>query len=132
MAQERNTRQRKAILQAIEHARRPLSAQEILAAASADVPRLGMATVYRTVKHLVVERAVSAVAVAGESPRYEVAHGEHHHHFQCTTCRRLFDMRGCPGNLRQLAPRGFRVDAHEVTLYGRCSDCGRRGAQAHR
>ncbi|HTQ00269.1 MAG TPA: transcriptional repressor [Casimicrobiaceae bacterium] len=132
MSGERDTRQRRAILGAIRSARRPLSPQEILAAASALVPGLGTATVYRTVKLLLEEGGIAAVAVAGESPRYEVAHSDHHHHFQCTACRRVFDMKGCPGDLHRLAPRGFRVDAHDLTLYGRCSDCGRRGADARR
>lgn len=30
------------------------------------------------------------------------------------------------------APRGFTVEHHEVTLYGRCSDCGRRGIRGSR
>ncbi len=29
-----------------------------------------------------------------------------------------------------LAPRGFQVEHHDVTLYGRCSDCGKREARA--
>jgi Fur family transcriptional regulator, ferric uptake regulator len=41
-------------------------------------------------------------------------------------------MPGCPGDLRRLAPRGFRVEGHEVTLYGRCSDCDKRQARAAR
>jgi Fur family ferric uptake transcriptional regulator len=44
--------------------------------------------------------------------------------------QRVYDIPGCPGNLRGLAPRGFTVDHHEVTLYGRCSDCGKRRAAA--
>ena len=66
----------------------------------------------------------------GESPRYEMRESAHHHHFQCTTCRRVYDVPGCPGNLRRLAPRGFTVEHHDVTLYGRCSDCGKRELRA--
>jgi Fur family ferric uptake transcriptional regulator len=39
---------------------------------------------------------------------------------------------GCPGDLHRLAPRGFTVEQHDVTLYGRCRDCGRRGMRASR
>ena len=31
------------------------------------------------------------------------------------------------GNLKTLAPQGFRVEGHELTLYGVCPDC-RAGA----
>ena len=30
---------------------------------------------------------------------------------------------GCPGHLKQLAPDGFVVDGHELTLYGQFRDC---------
>jgi Fur family transcriptional regulator, ferric uptake regulator len=29
----------------------------------------------------------------------------------------------CPGDLAHMAPAGFRVEAHDITLYGQCADC---------
>lgn len=129
---ERATRQRNAIKSAIEAARRPLSPREVLEGARVIVRALGMATVYRNLKLLVAEGVVQVITLPGESRRYEVTEAMHHHHFQCTTCRRVYDVPGCPGNLRRLAPRGFTVDHHDVTLYGRCSDCGERQLRARR
>ena len=120
---ERATRQRDAIKAVIKTAKRPLSPSEVLDAARVTVPALGMATVYRNLKLLVAEGVVQMITLPGESPRYEMREAAHHHHFRCTTCSRVYDIPGCPGNLRRLAPRGFRVDHHDVTLYGRCSDC---------
>jgi len=120
---ERTTRQRNAIRSAIEQAQRPLSPQEVLEAAQAEVPALGLATVYRNLKLLVDAQEVIAVSLPGDSPRYEAARLAHHHHFQCTACQRVFDVHGCPGNLARLAPPGFTVDHHEITLYGRCAAC---------
>jgi len=90
------------------------------------VRALGMATVYRNLKRLVADGTVRVITLPGENGRYEIGQAAHHHHFQCTTCRRVYDVPGCPGDLRRLAPRGFRVEHHDVTLYGRCSDCGKR------
>jgi Fur family ferric uptake transcriptional regulator len=120
---ERHTRQRQAIYEAITAADRPLLPQEILAAAQASVPGLGIATVYRNLKALVDDGALRAVNLPGENPRYELAGHEHHHHFQCTHCQRVFDVHACPGDLSRLAPTGFTVEDHDLTLYGRCSDC---------
>lgn len=126
------TRQRAAISLVIQAAKRPLSPQEVLQKARAAVRALGMATVYRNLKRLVAEGTVQVIILPGESPRYEMGESVHHHHFQCTTCRRVYDVPGCPGNLRRLAPRGFTVEHHDVTLYGRCSDCGKRELRAAR
>ena len=122
-AMKRATRQRDAIQSAIRTSNRPLSPDEVLRHARANAGALGIATVYRNLKILLDEGAIQSVTLPGESPRYELSESAHHHHFQCTTCRRVFDVPGCPGNMRRLAPRGFKVERHDLTLYGRCSDC---------
>jgi Fur family ferric uptake transcriptional regulator len=125
---ERATRQRAAITTAIRAAKRPLSPAEVLEHARASVQGLGLATVYRTLKLLIEDGSIQAINLPGESARYEPAESAHHHHFQCNMCRRVYDIAGCPGDLCRLAPRGFRVERHDVTLYGRCSDCGKAAA----
>lgn len=120
---ERNTRQRAAIRDAIAQAGRPLLPQEVLDAAQAGAPGLSIATVYRNLRALVDDGALRAVTLPGENPRYEPAHAGHHHHFQCRQCQRVFEVDACPGNLAGLAPPGFTVEDHELTLYGRCRDC---------
>ena len=123
---ERSTRQRIAIREALEAARRPLLPQEVLEAARATVPALGLATVYRTLKGLLDEGEIQAVALPGDNVRYEsrVDHGDHHHHhFQCVTCLRVYDIEACPGDMGRYVPPGFSVERQELTLYGRCATC---------
>jgi Fur family transcriptional regulator, ferric uptake regulator len=122
---ERNTRQRTAIRSAIAQAQRPLLPQEVLDAAQAQVPGLGLATVYRNLKALVDEGEVKSVHLPGDNPRFELAAHDHHHHFQCQQCERVFDVHACPGDLSRLAPAGFTVESHDLTLYGRCDECAR-------
>ena len=129
---ERSTRQRSAIRAVIEAAGRPLSPQEVLDAAQTEVPGLGIATVYRNLKLLVDASEIAVVTLPSESPRYESAQHPHHHHFQCTACKRVFDVHECPGNMAQLAPKGFTVEHHELTLYGRCDLCGPRSKPRRR
>ena len=126
---ERSTRQRDAIRRLIDGARRPLSPKEILEGARAAVPRIGIATVYRCLKRLQADGIVSAVDLPGQAPRYEAAADDHHHHFHCTACDRVFDVHACPGEMAKLAPSGFRVERHELTLHGRCADCLRRAGR---
>ena len=120
---ERNTRQRTAIREAIARANRPLLPQEVLDAAQADVPGLGIATVYRNIRSLTDDGELSEVKLPGENLRFELAGHHHHHHFQCRLCQRVFDVHACPGDLSQLAPQGFTVENHDLTLYGRCKEC---------
>ena len=120
---ERHTRQRAAIREAIVAAARPLLPQEVLQAAQQQVPGLGIATVYRNLKGLVEEGELRAVHLPGENPRFEATGHAHHHHFQCRQCQRVFDVHACPGDLSRLAPQGFTVEAHDLTLYGRCQEC---------
>jgi Fur family ferric uptake transcriptional regulator len=119
---ERATRQRQAIREALQRADRPLLASEVLEQAKEAVPSLGIATVYRTLKTLVAEESLQIVALPGENPRFEFAHG-HHHHFCCQACKRVFDVHACPGDLSRLVPQGFSIASHELTLYGKCPDC---------
>lgn len=120
---ERNTRQRTAIRSALAQAQRPLLPQEVLDAAQTQVPGLGLATVYRNLKALVDEGEVQSVNLPGDNPRFEMAGHDHHHHFQCQQCERVFDVHACPGDLSRLAPAGFTVESHDLTLYGRCDQC---------
>lgn len=120
---DRNTRQRQAIRQVLEEADRPLGPQEILDACQAYAPGLGIATVYRTLKNLTNEGWLVSVELPGEPARYEIAGKAHHHHFRCRTCDRVYEINGCLSNLTQLTPHGFRLERHEVVLYGVCTTC---------
>ncbi|MBO9678467.1 MAG: transcriptional repressor [Acidovorax sp.] len=120
---QRSTRQRIAIAGAFASTHRPLSPQEVLEVAGKAIPALGIATVYRHLRDMTESGELQAVHLPGLNPLYELATHEHHHHFQCNSCQRVFDIHECPGELSGLAPRGFSVHSHALTLYGECSDC---------
>jgi Fur family ferric uptake transcriptional regulator len=120
---ERNTKQRDAIRQVFEETPRPLGPVEVLEAGRTRVTGLGIATVYRTINALVDSGWLVPVELPGEPPRYERAGAAHHHHFRCRACTCVFEIHGCPGDLRELAPVGFTIESHEVVLYGLCAQC---------
>jgi Fur family ferric uptake transcriptional regulator len=121
---ERNTNQRRAIRQVFEEVGRPLSPFEVLELAKKHSPGLGIATVYRTIKVLVEDSWLSPVPLPNEAPRYEVAGKPHHHHFSCKQCGKVYDISGCPGDLKSIAPTGYQVESHDLVLYGVCGACG--------
>ena len=120
---QRDTTQRRAIRGVFSNENRPLTPQEVLEGAQGEVPKMGLATVYRTLKSLTEAGALMVVDVPGEPQRYELAGKEHHHHFSCRACGRMFEMDGCPGDLERLVPKDFIMEDHEVFIYGRCRDC---------
>ena len=120
---ERNTGQREAIRKTFLEAARPLSVQEIFSLTQKEVPGMGIATIYRNLKILVKNNWLTPVELPGETNRYEVSGLDHHHHFSCNGCNRIFDVSACPDNIESLVPDGFFLDNHEVILYGQCEDC---------
>ena len=120
---ERSTIQRSAIHDALKRAGRPLLALEVLELACEAVPRIGIATIYRNLKTMVDEGLLRQVVLPGENPRFELSGHGHHHHFQCKQCQKVYDIHSCPTDLAALAPKGFTIDDHDLTLYGRCKNC---------
>lgn len=123
MVMERDTAQRRAIRTVFVQSMRPLSPKEVLEAAHGSVSSLGIATVYRTVKSLLEEQWLVAVELPGEAPRYELAGKNHHHHFVCDTCNRVYEVDDCSGELPVAVPIGFQLIRHELVLYGLCARC---------
>jgi Fur family ferric uptake transcriptional regulator len=123
---ERDTAQRRAIRRVFQQTARPLSPNEILMRARRDIPRMGLATVYRTLKSLCDDGTLVPVDAPGETRRYETAGKAHHHHFSCRACGRMFEVEGCPSGITRMVPRGFLLERHELTLVGRCRDCAGR------
>jgi len=118
----RETRQRRAIRAAMQSSPHPLTVAQIHALAVRELPKLSAVTVYRVLHAFEAESVVNIVNVPGESTHYELTR-EHHHHFFCRLCRRVFDI-PCDGHKRTV-PRAplFQIEEHQVVLLGRCVDC---------
>jgi len=118
----RDTRQRRAIRAALAGASGPLTSNQIYLIARHGLPKLSNVTVYRVLHAMESEGLIAVVVVPGESPHYELSR-EHHHHFFCRICRRIFDI-PCDGHKRtRISAPLFKVEEHQVVLLGRCVDC---------
>ena len=118
----RDTRQRRAIRAAMQSSEHPLTAAQIHALAVQQQPKLSAVTVYRVLHALESERVVNVVNVPGHSAYYELTR-EHHHHFFCRLCRRIFPI-PCDGHPRTPARAPlFQIEEHQVVLLGRCVEC---------
>lgn len=119
------TRQREGILSGFLGARRHLSAEDLAAISRAADPRVGLSTVYRTLKLLVECGLAEEHHFAGGVTLYEpVAH--HHEHMICLECRRISEFED--EELEALKDRiarahGFRMVRHTLHFYGVCREC---------
>lgn len=122
-ASARKTAQGELIRAVFEETRRPLSPREAHALALNLQPRIGIATVYRTIRRLLDEGCLSPVDIPGVGTHYELADSGHHHYFYCRACGRVYVIPGCPGHISTMLPPGFQMDRHDIVLHGRCGEC---------
>lgn len=95
------------------------------------LPRVGRASVYRTLEQLEQLELVHRVDVGGEVVAFERNDpGGHHHHMVCVRCGRLVPFSD-PGLERAIEAIGakaeFEITAHDVLLRGVCPRCSERG-----
>ncbi|MFQ3599010.1 MAG: Fur family transcriptional regulator [Chloroherpetonaceae bacterium] len=117
------THARVKVLEQLEHASKPLTAQELheeLADAKMD-----LATVYRSLNKFADAGLISRVQLGDEFDRFELVK-HHHHHIVCNSCGKVQEIALC--NLDMLSQAiaqktGFRNIAHQVVFRGDCQEC---------
>ncbi|PWG00044.1 Fur family transcriptional regulator [Levilactobacillus bambusae] len=48
---------------------------------------------------------------------------QHHHHFICTNCGKVIELKMCPTEFFAEQLPGCEIDGHRFELYGLCADC---------
>lgn len=115
----RITRARKELVKKLAMQPQPVSVQDLCGL----LPSVDEASVYRTIHTLLQEGFLEEITTHGESSRYALSHG-HHHHVVCTGCGWMEHVSCEAARLRTAVPRSFKtVETHEVTLYGLCKKC---------
>lgn len=125
----KTSRQRELIAETFFSAPGHLSIDELLERVRVEDPRIGQATVYRTMK-LLAKCGLAEVRQFGDGhTRYERAHGdeeEHHDHMICTSCGKIVEFVNPQiESLQQRVAKqhGFVVTHHKMELYGICEAC---------
>ncbi len=122
----RLTAQRKIILRHLAAAKKYVTAQELHARLARAQPRIGLATVYRTLEMLRQSGMVARLARSPGETAYLYCGGDHHHHAVCTRCGRVDDVpcRSMPRFERMLSSGlRFRLTEHQLEFYGVCARC---------
>jgi Fur family ferric uptake transcriptional regulator len=118
----RSTAPRKAVLSAIEDSPGPFTVEDLLI----DLPEVGRATVFRTIKLLQELDLVCRVPLEDGSVRYQLSKSEHHHHLVCRNCGKVTEFTDPEMDARiqeQANSHGFTLQGHSLELYGHCNGC---------
>jgi Fur family ferric uptake transcriptional regulator len=125
-AGERVTRQRLLVADALAAHGRQITAQDLYERLRRSDPRIGRATVFRTLEALVIAGVARRLEQGGHVYGYVACRPEHHHHLACDRCGRVEEIEEgyiTPVADRVAADLGFVIDDARLDFYGRCSDC---------
>lgn len=123
----KSTNQRDTILHVFVNAGSHLSADELYSRIKKTHPRIGYATVYRTLKLLAEAGMAEERRFEDGFTRYEYrATDGHHDHLICTRCGEIIEFEN--DQIEELQSnvakrRHFRVLSHKLEIYGLCSAC---------
>jgi Fur family ferric uptake transcriptional regulator len=125
----RSTAQRRLVSDTFFRARGHLSIDDMLALVRKRDPKVGYATVYRTLKLLVECGLANERQFEDTVTRFEVAHHDSHHdHLICLGCKQIveFEDRQIERLQETVATRfGFELVSHKHELYGLCEKCSK-------
>lgn len=124
----KSTSQRDMILKVFVAAGRHLSAEELYVRIKKIHPRIGFATIYRTLKLLAEAGMAEERRFEDGFTRYEykASDGGHHDHLICTRCGEIveFENERIEALQEDVArKKGFRVQSHKLEIYGLCRAC---------
>ena len=93
---------------------------------STELPGVGRATVYRTIKLLLEAGVICKLALPDGAPKYTLARIEHHHHTVCVRCGAVDEFRDVTIE-RVLRTIGSEISGeivgHRIEFYITCQDC---------
>lgn len=132
----RLTLPRKAILEALSNTDKHLSVEDIYFNVHKNYPKIGMATIYRTLDLLISWGIVHKFDFGDNKARYELIDDPkglgHHHHLICTSCKKIIDYTDFIDdeilflNKTEAAlsrKHNFVINNHIIEFYGLCENC---------
>ena len=126
---QRYTEKRRALVEVLQSAGRPLSMPSILEQS----PGMAQSSVYRNLAVLEHAAVVRRIVTNDDHASFELAEdlSSHHHHLICTSCGAIEDF-VVPEDVEEQLDRAlagaarrhrFTVSAHTLDLFGTCKDC---------
>jgi len=122
---QRNTPQRRAILEEVQKATSHPTAAELYERVRRRLPKISLGTVYRNLDLLAEMGRIQKLDVGGGEARFD-GNTDAHHHVRCVRCGRVDDVYGLPtGTLIDGASEaaGYEILGHRLEFVGICPQC---------
>jgi len=122
------TKQRRTVLKAFLECKTHISVEELYNSVLKTEPKVGLATVYRTLALLTKSGLALEMDFGDGQKRYESTHNiVHHDHMVCTECGKIIEFNHPLIEKFQeevAKENGFKITSHKLDLFGYCQDCG--------
>lgn len=125
----KSTRQRDLIVREFFKKHQHLTVEELWSRVRHQDPRIGYATVYRTLKLLTESGLALKREFGGGQARFEHVTAHHHDHLICIHCGTIIEFEN--DQIEDLQERicrkhRFKLTHHKMELYGYCEKCVRK------
>jgi Fur family ferric uptake transcriptional regulator len=121
------TKQRRAVLNAFLQCEDHISAEELHKLVVSTDPKVGLATVYRTISLLTQSGLASELDFGDGMKRYEHNYRHSHHdHMICTECGKIIEFNHPLIEKFQeevASKNGFIMTSHKLDIFGICKEC---------
>ena len=121
------TKQRRVVLNVFLECKDHVSVEELYSIVSEQDPKIGLATIYRTLALLTKSGLALEMDFGDGQKRYESSFmSAHHDHMVCTECGKIIEFNHplIEKYQEEIAiQNGFKITSHKLDLFGHCSNC---------
>ena len=121
------TKQRRTVLKAFLECKNHISVEELYNTVLKAEPKIGLATVYRTLALLTKSGLALEMDFGDGQKRYESSYRTvHHDHMVCTECGKIIEFNHplIEKYQEEIAKENsFKITSHKLDLFGHCLDC---------
>ena len=121
------TTQRRTVLNVFLECNSHVSVEELYSIVSEQDPKIGLATIYRTLALLTKSGLALEMDFGDGQKRYESSFmSAHHDHMVCTECGKIIEFNHplIEKYQEEIAiQNGFKITSHKLDLFGHCNNC---------
>ena len=121
------TKQRRVVLNVFLECKDHVSVEELYSIVSEQEPKIGLATIYRTLALLTKSGLALEMDFGDGQKRYESSFmSAHHDHMVCTECGKIIEFNHplIEKYQEEIAiQNGFKITSHKLDLFGHCINC---------